>query len=127
MVHIRVVRVQARVSTDLLDRREVEAREVRGLRNVQRAAGGRVGLLWQQRVVAAVAATVGAARAQANIAVRPRLGALVAAAARWSEGANPHADHHHALQRHHRHAGKQAAAKLDRDGKETDRLLPRCF
>ena len=55
-----------------------------------------------------------AAVALADRAVRPRLVALVVAATGWREGAGEHADHHHALQRHHRHAGEQATAALDR-------------
>ena len=47
-------------------------------------------------------------------AEHPRLGALIAAAARRSAGAGQHADRHEALQRHHRHAGEQAADALER-------------
>ena len=114
-----LARVQARVSAELHDRREVVAREVRGPRVVQRAAGGRVGLRRQRSAVfsgtrpSRVVAAAHAAVARADCTERPRLVALVAAATRWRAGANSHAERHHALQHHHRHAGEQAAAALN--------------
>ena len=105
-----VARVQARAGAQLRDRREVEAHEVQRLRIVQRAAGGRVSLLQQRSVFTAEQAAV----AHADRAVCPRLVALVAALTRWPTSAEPHADHHHALQRHHRHASEEAAAALNR-------------
>jgi hypothetical protein len=103
-------RVRARVRAELRDRREVEAREARGARIVQRAAGGRVGLRRQRRVVATVVAAV----TRADHAECPRLMALVAAATRWPGGAEGYAEHHHALQRHYCHAGEHATAALSR-------------
>jgi hypothetical protein len=103
--------VWVRIRAQLRDRRDVEARnnEVRNHRIVQRAAGGRIGLRRKWSIAAAVAAAV----AQADLAERPRLGALVAAATRWLAGADCHAGHHHALQHHHGYAGEQAAAELE--------------
>jgi hypothetical protein len=104
----------ARVRAQLGDRREVVTHEVRGPRSVrgphavQRATGCRVGLRRQRSTLAAG----GAAAVCADPAEHPHL-ALVAAATGWREGAGEHADHHHALQRHHRHASEQATAALD--------------
>ena len=93
---LRLSRVQTRVRAQLRDCREVEAREVRGLRTlVQHNAGGRIGLRRQRRV----------------LATEP---AAVACAARRADGTDQYADRHEALQRHHRRAGEQAANALER-------------
>ena len=100
--------VQARVRAELRDCREVEAREVRGIWIVQRAAGGLVGLWRQRGLITAKPAAV----LLADLAIGTRLRALVAAATCWRY-AGEHGDHHHALHHHHRRAGEQAAATLD--------------